>query len=31
MAGNAEAGGSLKKRSPDEVRVVRASGNAVTN
>lgn len=30
MAGNAEqAGGSLKLRSPDEVRVVRASGNEI--
>lgn len=30
MAGNAEqAGGSLKQRSPDEVRVVRASGNEI--
>ncbi|WHH50587.1 Bro-N domain-containing protein [Pseudomonas sp. Ap32] len=30
MAGNAEqAGSSLKRRSPDEVRVVRASGNEI--
>lgn len=30
MARNAEqAGGSLKRRSPDEVRVVRASGNEI--